>query len=1062
MSNIENAKRMIGERVEVFARNREQYRAPEYKEAQLRIEFLDPFFEALGWDVANKQGWAEQYKEVVNEDALKIAGTTKAPDYSFRIGGARKFFAEAKKPALTIKSDATAAYQLRRYAWSAQLPLSILSDFEELAVYDCRARPFEKDSAKIGRVNFFTFEQYLDRLPEIFDVFSKDAVLRGSFDRYAQEQKGRGTAPVDAEFLKEIEGWRVTLARNFALLNPRLGLDELNDAVQRTIDRIIFLRMAEDRGAEEYGRLRRLAYPLDPAEAEELRALAPEQIVKLGALTGDKGGVYARLVNLCRDADDKYNSGLFDFDADKLTPSLIVDDDKLRGIIGDLYYPRSPYEFSVLAADTLGNVYEQFLGKVIRLTPAHQAKIEEKPEVKKAGGVFYTPTYIVEYVVKQTVGKMIAGKSPEELVGTFDKTSTGRAFFQTPLRVLDPACGSGSFLLGAYQCLLDHCLNWYVAHRDDKQSKNKIYESAKGWRLTTAEKKRILTTHIFGVDIDRQAVEVTKLSLLLKVLEDETRESLGKQLALFKEPALPNLDANIKCGNSLIGTDYFAGRLLPDKDELRRVNPMDWAREFPDAFTPTPALPRSQTSRTGEGVARPPLSVNLPTGEGWGGGFDCVIGNPPYVRMETFKDLKEYLKKNYAVHDERSDLYAYFIERAHKLLNKSGYFGMIVSNKFVRANYGKPLRDFLAQNAMIERIADFAGLPVFVGATVRTIVLITSRRKDGEPPTLYSPPPVEKFSALTSGSISVEQAIADLTYPIASDALMQPIWSFAKRESDDLLRRLQTECVPLAKYCEGQICRGVVSGLTEAFVIDEKTRAAILKANSRAEEIIKPFLNGRDVRRYSIDPPNIYLIYTFHGVDITRYPGIEKHLKPFKEKLVKRATRQEWYELQQPQYNFAKFMDAPKIIFPDIATTPRFALDDTGYYSSNTTYFIPRRDLYLLGLLNSRLALWYFTLTCAGLEGKKETYLRFFGQYLEGFPIRTINPDDAHDIARYHRVIALVEQMLELHKQRTAARTAADRELIQRQIDATDAQIDAVVYALYGLTEEEIGVVEGA
>ena len=546
MSNIENAKRIIGERVELFARNREQYRNPDYKEAQLRREFLDPFFEALGWDVANKQGWAEQYKEVVNEDALKIAGTTKAPDYSFRIGGARKFFAEAKKPSLAIKTDATAAYQLRRYAWSAQLPLSILSDFEELAVYDCRARPSDKDKASVGRVNFFTSEQYLDRLPEIYDVFSKEAVLRGSFDRYAQARKARGTAPVDAEFLKEIEGWRVTLAKNIAQLNPRLALDELNDAVQRTIDRIIFLRMAEDRGAEEYGRLLRMANPLAPASAEQLRALSPEQVVKLGALAGDgekgKGSVYARFVNLCHDAAMKYNSGLFDFNADKLTPALIVDDDKLRSIIADLYYPRSPYEFSVLAVDTLGNVYEQFLGKVIRLTASHQAKIEEKPEVKKAGGVFYTPTYIVEYIVKQTVGKMIEGKSPEEIAALRPSTTwrphperslersaaeskeveskDGRHSAQDamPLRVLDPACGSGSFLLGAYQCLLDHCLNWYLAHRDEKQAKAEIYESAKGWRLTTAEKKRILTTHIFGVDIDRQAVEVTKLSLLLKVL----------------------------------------------------------------------------------------------------------------------------------------------------------------------------------------------------------------------------------------------------------------------------------------------------------------------------------------------------------------------------------------------------------------------------------------------------------------------------------------------------------------------------------------------------------------
>ncbi|MDE3091716.1 MAG: restriction endonuclease subunit M, partial [Chloroflexota bacterium] len=282
--SLEQAKRIIGERAELFARNRDQYRGADYKEAQLRHEFLDPFFGALGWDVSNAQGWSEQYKEVVNEDALKIGGATRAPDYSFRIGGVRKFFAEAKKPALLIKTDASAAYQLRRYAWSAKLPLSVLTDFEELAVYDCRARPSDKDKPSVGRVNFFTFDQYLDRLPEIYAVFSKEAVLRGSFDRYIQETKGkRGTTPVDAEFLKEIEGWRTTLAKNIAANNPRLTLDELNDAVQRTIDRIIFLRMAEDRGAEEYGRL------LTPT---------PSLPRSQDRRTGE--GVYGRLLNLCR------------------------------------------------------------------------------------------------------------------------------------------------------------------------------------------------------------------------------------------------------------------------------------------------------------------------------------------------------------------------------------------------------------------------------------------------------------------------------------------------------------------------------------------------------------------------------------------------------------------------------------------------------------------------------------------------------------------------------------------------------------------------------------------
>jgi len=176
--------------------------------------------------------------------------------------------------------------------------------------------------------------------------------------------------------------------------------------------------------------------------------------------------------------------------------------------------------------------------------------------------------------------------------------------------------------------------------------------------------------------------------------------------------------------------------------------------------------------------------------------------------------------------------------------------------------------------------------------------------------------------------------------------------------------------------------------------------------------------------------------------------------------LQKRATRQEWYELQQPQYNFAQFMDGPKIIFPDIAKTPRFALDETGYYSSNTTYFLPVRDLYLLGLLNSSIGLFYFVKTCAGLEGKNETYLRFFGQYLEGFPVRTINFSDFQDVARHDRMVSLVEQMITLHKQLTEIHTPQENITIQRRIEATDDQINALVYELYGLTEDEIKIVE--
>ncbi|HKT34977.1 MAG TPA: type I restriction endonuclease, partial [Nitrospira sp.] len=448
---MSQAPSIVASLIETFERNLSSYKSQGYNEANLRQAFINPFFEALGWDMTNRAGHAEAYKDVIHEDAIKIGGYTKAPDYCFRIGGARKFFLEAKKPAVNVKDEVSPAYQLRRYAWSAKLPLSILTDFEEFSVYDCRTRPNPYDKPGIGRIHYWTFQQYLDKWDEIASIFSKDAVLKGSFDNYAITDRKRGTATVDAEFLKEIEMWREALAKNLAVRNPRLTVHELNFAVQRTIDRLIFLRIAEDRGIEPYAQLQAL-------------------------LNGQN--IHGRLRYLYQQADDRYNSGLFHFQPEKdraeapdeLTPRLKIDDQVLKEIIGRLYYPNSPYEFAVFPTEILGQVYEQFLGKVIRLTAAHQAKVEEKPEVKKAGGVYYTPAYIVEYIVKNTVGTLCEKKTPKQI---------------SKLKILDPACGSGSFLIGAYRYLLNYHRDWYLSDGPEKHRKE-LFQAANGeWRLTT-------------------------------------------------------------------------------------------------------------------------------------------------------------------------------------------------------------------------------------------------------------------------------------------------------------------------------------------------------------------------------------------------------------------------------------------------------------------------------------------------------------------------------------------------------------------------------------------------
>ena len=264
----------------------------------------------------NSQGNAEAYREVINEDRVKVGGATKAPDYSFKLpGGKRLFFVEAKKPSVVIKDDVLPAYQVRRYAWSAKLPISILTDFEEFAVYDCYKKPNATDKASAGRIKYITYNNYLSEIDFIWNTFSKGSVLKGSFDKFvAADKNKKGTATVDAAFLASLDEWRKELAQNIALRNETLNEDELNFVVQQTLDRIIFLRIAEDRGVEEYGRLKNL-------------------------LKGEN--CYQNLFSYFKEADSKYNSGLFDFKKDSISSKTVIDNKTIKGIINELYYPLS-------------------------------------------------------------------------------------------------------------------------------------------------------------------------------------------------------------------------------------------------------------------------------------------------------------------------------------------------------------------------------------------------------------------------------------------------------------------------------------------------------------------------------------------------------------------------------------------------------------------------------------------------------------------------------------------------------------------------------------------------
>ncbi len=990
--------------VERFDQNLQAYQSGKYNETQLRREFIDPFFKALGWDVENTSGYAEAYKDVIHEDAIKIGSANKAPDYSFRVGGTRKFFVEAKKPSVNIAEDIGPAYQLRRYAWSAKLSLSILSDFEEFAVYDCRVKPDKADKASTARIIYLKYKEYLTRWEEIASIFSKEALMKGSFDKYAETTKTkRGTAGVDAAFLSEIDSWRQTLAQNIALRNLSLTQRELNFAVTKTIDRIIFLRICEDRGIEPYGRLMALQNGAD---------------------------VYLRLTKYFYDADDKYNSGLFHFKREKdrfeppddLTLTLSVDDKILKDIFKSLYYPESPYEFSVLPADILGQVYEQFLGKVIHLTPGHRARVEEKPEVRKAGGVYYTPTYIVDYIVKNTVGKLLEGKTPKAA---------------KKLRILDPACGSGSFLIGAYQYLLDWHRDKYIEDGAEKHAKGKdpkLYQRIRNeWRLTTAERKRILLNNIYGVDIDPQAVEVTKLSLLLKVLEGESDETIKSAFRLFNERALPDLGNNIKCGNSLIGPDFYEGKQTSflDTEEMQRVNAFDWEREFPEIFK--------------------------------AGGFDAVIGNPPYLNIDDVwgkGDIRlKTLKNMYPeIYNDKTDILFYFLLKA-AVLSKN-YVSFIISRAFLEAYKADRLRTWLLSNTVIQEIVDFQNYYIFKGVGITTSIIKLCKDK---------PPPYFDVYKLKNENQVDEEISYDLVniksnfehYKVKQSDLSGASWTFVNQTDKDIIKKIDSLGVSIGDIL--LIGQGMQTGRNDVF--GKRNIKELRQWNVLKSQYYKRASNS-DIQRYSVRDRGEYLLYLENVEEFnTLTSGIQKHLKDNAEALKERAAFQRgnclWWKYTWPLHK--EFYSSPKIMCPYLSKYNRFAIDQSCEYIglTDTTVLFenkqPENLHYLLGLLNSQLLT--FRYKSIG-KLKSGGVLEYFWNGVSKLPIRRIDFNKTDEKKMHDNMVQLVEQMLSLNKQLTEAKIDHDQTLIQRQIDATDNQIDKLVYELYDLTPEEIAIVE--
>ncbi|GHU01984.1 hypothetical protein FACS1894147_02910 [Spirochaetia bacterium] len=951
-------KEQLEQLIELFGDNINQYKSVQYDESNTRTDFIDKFFAFFDWDMANNQGYSEVYREVVREDKVKIDGQQKAPDYSFRIGGIRKFFVEAKKPSVNIKDGTDSAFQLRRYAYTAKLPLSILTNFNEFAIYDTRIKTDKNDKASTARIFYCGYQEYREHFEFIYNIFSKDAILKGSFDKYVEENKNKkGTSEVDTELLSLVEQWRVELAKNIAYRNPHLSIYNLNIAVQRIIDRIMFLRIAEDKGIETEDLLRTIV---------------------------NTANIYEKLNLIFTKANKKYDSGLFK--EEKWIEQIILDDKVLVNIIKNLYYPECPYEFSVLPVEILGNIYEKFLGKTIKfrkVKDSHTVIIEEKPEVRKAGGVYYTPKHIVDYIVNHTVAKLIKNKTPDEI---------------DEIKILDSSCGSGSLLVGAYQCLLDYHLDYYAGSKNKKIAlkKGKIYESSKDtYKLTIVEKQRILTNNIFGVDIDTQAVEVSKLSLYLKLLENEGKEAEGQLFSFSSLTLLPSLEENIKCGNSLIANNFYLNKDLSlfDDDMMHKVNVFDWEKEF-------------------ESIMKK-------------GGFDCIIGNPPYIfaRDEGFTDEeKEYYYNTYALTEYQLNTYIMFTEKAFNLLNQNGTLGFIIPNNWFTINTALLFRKFILEHGK-NKIIVTAQDKVFADASIDTSVLIFDKTGTDE---------------IRAVKLENKQFI-EISVLNSKDILQHDpcVINFENTDTHitnicDKIKNAGTELLSFCEIKAGIKAYEVTKGNPKQTV--EMKEKRIYHSKKQHDKKWIKYLDGVDVSRYSLGWSGQYVLY---GSNLAAPRKKELFLN--QRILVRQIPSKGKYAIHA--------MICDEYCINDLNSMIVKVFDDAGI------------DLrYLLAVINSRLISYWFINVFGKMQRK--LFPQFKINELSMFPIKIIDAKNKKELESYNQIITLVDQMVDCSKKQKQNIPNADKKTIEQRIEILNTQIDNAIYKLYGLKNEEIKMIE--
>lgn len=978
----------ISSLISKYEKEKSHYVSSRYNETQLRSDFLDPFFELLGWDIKNKNCKLTNEREVLLEEGLKanFSENTKKPDYTFRLFSERKFFLEAKKPSVKIENDNESAKQVRRYGFTAKLKISVLSNFEYLIIYDCSEKVLENDLYSKNRINIYHYTEYIDKFEEIKIQLGRESVYSGNFDNnwnHIEEQLKRFS--VDKLFLEQINNWRLILGKEIYKHKSEIKEVELNDIVQSYINSLIFLRVCEDRNLEAYKTLFNFANNSD----------------------------FKSLIKTFKDSDKKYNSGLF---SHKLTKEIIENNSSaFWNIIKQLYYPESTYSFSVFSSDILGNIYEIFLGQKLVIRD-NKISIETKPEHIERD-IVTTPTFIIRDILRDTIQEYCKDKTDIEILNS---------------SFADISCGSGAFLLEAYQLINDILIDYYL-----KNSKEKLIQtSIDTYKLPFDIKNKIVKNCIFGVDKDFNAVESCKFALLLKLLEQEDNSTIP-------HPALPDLSNNIHFGNSLISSD-----LIVDKDQII-INPFDFGNTK----------------------------------------YDVIIGNPPYMSTEHMKDFLPLelpiYKKSYFSAYQQFDKYFLFIEKGINLLKDNGYLGYIVPNKFTKVGSGTKLRELLKNSTSLQKIVSFGAIQVFQDKSTYSCLLILQKSEQKK---------LNYTEIKNISDWKIRNIKSEIFDSIEFSNLDNELWKLVSGDIKPAFEKINNQSISLENLVGIEnIYNGIQTSANDIYInkaLEENDKYIYFEKDNKKWKIEKsltrPYYKtakGLDnLNTYRILTPNSFVIYPYikvgnkiEFVDINRlqlnYPNLYEYLLSYKIRLdnPKRdikpipTTKDEWYRYGRSQC--LDKCDVPaKIIVGVLSQGNKYAIDynstlissggTAGYcmitLPDNCQYSI----YYIQALLNSKYLEWFSSLSGEVFRGG---YIARGTKVLKKLPIRSIDFQNNIDKQLHDSITSIQKRLIDIQKE-IDSNNGNNRLLtpFKRQFELSKNELNTLLIHLFNLGDDDI------